>query len=302
MGFMEKRVEAAVLQDYIANFKPKTELVKEIITHQDGSNAVDMDASSESVLETIAKLDELVANKASSAELEEFEAFVQGSAEAVANAYAETRRKRGEDPQLVSDAEAEALDGVEEALTAAAKAAAAAAAAEAAKKREEARKKREEANKRRREEAAAAAAEEEKKRKEAEAAEKAAAEAEKAEAEKRAKAEARAKADAKRKEEAAKRKQRLEAAKKKREEAEAAEAAKAVEMDENAKAAAASAAKKRELGANARYHTVSGGENLSKISERYYGHQGNWSLIYNANRDLLTNPNIIVPGQKLLIP
>ncbi len=50
-------------------------------------------------------------------------------------------------------------------------------------------------------------------------------------------------------------------------------------------------------------HTVVAGDNLSRISEKYYGHQGNFRLIYEANRDVIgDNMNLIRPGQKLRIP
>jgi len=50
-------------------------------------------------------------------------------------------------------------------------------------------------------------------------------------------------------------------------------------------------------------HTVVAGDNLSRISEKYYGHQGNFRLIYEANREVIgDNMNLIRPGQKLRIP
>lgn len=50
-------------------------------------------------------------------------------------------------------------------------------------------------------------------------------------------------------------------------------------------------------------HTVAPGENLSKISEKYYGNQGYWKPLYDANQAVIgDNPNVIVPGQVLKIP
>ena len=50
-------------------------------------------------------------------------------------------------------------------------------------------------------------------------------------------------------------------------------------------------------------HTVQPGDNLSFISERYYGTQANFRIIYEANRDVIgDNMNIIRPGQVLKIP
>lgn len=52
----------------------------------------------------------------------------------------------------------------------------------------------------------------------------------------------------------------------------------------------------------AQYHVVNKGETLSKIAEQYYGDKMLYPKIFEANRDLLKDPNKIKPGQKLLIP
>ena len=49
------------------------------------------------------------------------------------------------------------------------------------------------------------------------------------------------------------------------------------------------------------YEVVSG-DSLSKIAKREYGNASEWNRIYDANRDLLNDPNKIYPGQKLKIP
>jgi len=54
------------------------------------------------------------------------------------------------------------------------------------------------------------------------------------------------------------------------------------------------------------YYVVKPGDWLSKIAEnpKIYGH-GNyrrWKDIYNANKDLIKNPDILSPGWKLKIP
>ena len=50
-------------------------------------------------------------------------------------------------------------------------------------------------------------------------------------------------------------------------------------------------------------HTVQPGDNLSFISQKYYGHQGNFRIIYEANKDVIgDNMNLIRPGQVLRIP
>jgi len=49
------------------------------------------------------------------------------------------------------------------------------------------------------------------------------------------------------------------------------------------------------------YEVVSG-DSLSKIAKREYGNASEWNRIYEANRDILDDPNKIYPGQKLKIP
>jgi len=49
------------------------------------------------------------------------------------------------------------------------------------------------------------------------------------------------------------------------------------------------------------YEVVSG-DSLSKIAKREYGNANEWKRIYEANRDLLDDPDKIYPGQKLKIP
>ena len=49
-------------------------------------------------------------------------------------------------------------------------------------------------------------------------------------------------------------------------------------------------------------HTVVGGENLSKISKQYYKDANKYMQIFNANKDQLSNPDVIKVGQKLKIP
>jgi nucleoid-associated protein YgaU len=50
-------------------------------------------------------------------------------------------------------------------------------------------------------------------------------------------------------------------------------------------------------------HTVVAGDNLSMISQKYYGTQTNWRLIYEANKQVIgDNPSLIRVGQVLRIP
>ncbi len=52
----------------------------------------------------------------------------------------------------------------------------------------------------------------------------------------------------------------------------------------------------------AKIYEVVSGDSLSKIAKREYGNASEWNRIYDANRDILSDPNKIYPGQKLKIP
>ena len=49
-------------------------------------------------------------------------------------------------------------------------------------------------------------------------------------------------------------------------------------------------------------YIVENGDNLSKIAKRFYGDAGAWKTIFEVNRDQLTDPDRIKPGQILKIP
>mgnify|MGYP001261762277 FL=1 len=49
-------------------------------------------------------------------------------------------------------------------------------------------------------------------------------------------------------------------------------------------------------------HTVEKGESLSKIAKHYYEDANKYMKIFNANTDKLKDPNMIHPGQELVIP
>lgn len=50
------------------------------------------------------------------------------------------------------------------------------------------------------------------------------------------------------------------------------------------------------------WYVVQGGDTLSHLAKRYYGNAGQYMKIFNANKDILTDPNLIKVGQKLRIP
>ncbi len=51
-----------------------------------------------------------------------------------------------------------------------------------------------------------------------------------------------------------------------------------------------------------RYYIVAPGDTLSKIAKRFYGKSSAYVKIYEANQDIIKDPKLIFPGQKLRIP
>lgn len=49
-------------------------------------------------------------------------------------------------------------------------------------------------------------------------------------------------------------------------------------------------------------YTVKSDDSLSKIAKHFYGDGNKWHRIYEANRDKIKNPDLIHPGQELIIP
>jgi nucleoid-associated protein YgaU len=49
-------------------------------------------------------------------------------------------------------------------------------------------------------------------------------------------------------------------------------------------------------------YTVQKGDTLSDIAKQFYGNANRWKAIFEANRDLLDDPDRIQPGQVLRIP
>ena len=49
-------------------------------------------------------------------------------------------------------------------------------------------------------------------------------------------------------------------------------------------------------------HTVASGESLSKIAKHYFKDAMKYNAIFQANTNILKNPDMIHPGQELVIP
>ncbi len=55
-------------------------------------------------------------------------------------------------------------------------------------------------------------------------------------------------------------------------------------------------------GQSERRYTVRPGDSLSNISQEFYGSPSEYLRIFEANRNILSDPNRIQPGQELVIP
>lgn len=50
------------------------------------------------------------------------------------------------------------------------------------------------------------------------------------------------------------------------------------------------------------YYIIQKGDTLSKIAKQYYGDANKYPRIFEANREVIKNPDLIFPGQKIRIP
>jgi nucleoid-associated protein YgaU len=50
------------------------------------------------------------------------------------------------------------------------------------------------------------------------------------------------------------------------------------------------------------YYVINKGDTLSAIAKRYYGKANDYPKIFEANREVIKNPDLIYPGQKIRIP
>jgi LysM repeat protein len=59
----------------------------------------------------------------------------------------------------------------------------------------------------------------------------------------------------------------------------------------------ASKAKKKSSG-----YTVEAGDSLASIAGHFYGNDSDWTVLYQANKSKIANPNDIYPGEYLVVP
>lgn len=50
------------------------------------------------------------------------------------------------------------------------------------------------------------------------------------------------------------------------------------------------------------FYTIKKGDTLSKIAKQYYGNAMKYPVIFEANREVIKNPDLIYPGQVVRIP
>jgi hypothetical protein len=53
---------------------------------------------------------------------------------------------------------------------------------------------------------------------------------------------------------------------------------------------------------SARTYTVRAGDTLSSIAQRFYGNPADWQFLYQVNRSVIHNPNLIFQGEVLSVP
>ena len=54
--------------------------------------------------------------------------------------------------------------------------------------------------------------------------------------------------------------------------------------------------------AKVEYYVIQKGDTLSKIAKHYYGNANKYPRIFEANREVIKNADLIFPGQKIRIP
>jgi nucleoid-associated protein YgaU len=50
------------------------------------------------------------------------------------------------------------------------------------------------------------------------------------------------------------------------------------------------------------FYTVQKGDSLSKIAKSHYGDAMKWKALFEANREVIEDPDLIYPGQRIRLP
>lgn len=53
---------------------------------------------------------------------------------------------------------------------------------------------------------------------------------------------------------------------------------------------------------NVQYYEIASGDTLSKIAQKFYQNANQYQRIFEANREVIKDPDLIYPGQKIRIP
>ena len=51
-----------------------------------------------------------------------------------------------------------------------------------------------------------------------------------------------------------------------------------------------------------KFYTIQSGDSLSKIAKEVYGDAMKWEALFEANKEVIENPDLIYPGQQIRIP
>ncbi|WP_028469275.1 peptidoglycan-binding protein LysM [Neptunomonas japonica] len=54
--------------------------------------------------------------------------------------------------------------------------------------------------------------------------------------------------------------------------------------------------------ANVEYYTIESGDSLWAIAQKYLGNGNDYTKIFEANKEVIKDPDLIYPGQKIRIP
>lgn len=50
------------------------------------------------------------------------------------------------------------------------------------------------------------------------------------------------------------------------------------------------------------YYTIESGDSLSKVAKEFYGNAMDYTKLFEANKEVIEDPDLIYPGQKIRIP
>ena len=50
------------------------------------------------------------------------------------------------------------------------------------------------------------------------------------------------------------------------------------------------------------FYTIQSGDSLWKIASRHYGDGNKWNALFEANREVIKDPDLIYPGQQIRVP